>query len=83
MRLIKDKQEKSDYNDKVAVLDGRLIILNKDLKYIKVKQNKHDLFEESIGKNQYSTEGLSIAMTAFLSSSFKLISGFILSRRIV
>ena len=83
MRLIKDKQEKSDYNVKVAALDERLMILNKDLKLIKIKQNKHDLFEESIGKNQYSTEGLSIAMTALLFASSKSISGFLYTRRLI
>ena len=78
MRLIKDKQEKSEYNVKVAALDERLMILNKDLKLIKIKQNKHDLFEESTGKNQFSTEGLLITIIALLFYSFPSINRFLL-----
>lgn len=60
MRLIKDRQEKYDYNVKMAAIDERLMLMNKDLKLIKIKQNKQELFEESNGKNQYSTEGPSL-----------------------
>jgi hypothetical protein len=34
--------------------------MNKELKLMKMKQNKEELFQESTGRNEYSTEGKGI-----------------------
>ena len=57
MRLVKDKKDKYDFDIKMKELDERVMIMNKDLKLIKMKQNKQELFQDGNGKNQFSTEG--------------------------
>lgn len=57
LKLIKDRQEKYEYDIKMKALDERVMIMTKDLRLIKNKQNKQELFQESTGRNQYSTEG--------------------------
>ena len=57
LRLIKDRAERYDYDVKMKALDERVMIMSKDLKLAKMKQNKQELFQETKGKGQYSTEG--------------------------
>lgn len=57
LRVVKDRAEKSGYDGKMKALDEKVMLMNKELKMAKMKQNKQELFHESTGKNQYSTEG--------------------------
>jgi hypothetical protein len=57
LRLIKDREQKRDYDLKMKALDERVMIMNKDMKLIKMNQNKEELFQEKQVKFQYSTEG--------------------------
>lgn len=60
LRLVKDKTLKAEYDESGKFLDARLNEMNKNLKDVKMRQNKTDLFGgiSSQGKNAYSTEGL-------------------------
>lgn len=58
LRQIKDRAQKSDFDSKMKTLDERVMLLNKDLKLAKIKQNKQELFQDSgPSRSQFSTEG--------------------------
>lgn len=58
LRLIKDRAQRSEFDSKMKLLDERVMLLNKDLKLAKIKQNKQDLFQDTAtNRNQFSTEG--------------------------
>ena len=58
LRLVKNKEERSEYDAAIKEIDERVAILNKDLKLAKTQKDKEDLFQDKRGmKSQYSTEG--------------------------
>lgn len=58
LRLVKDKQERSEYDAAIKEIDERVTILTKDLKLAKSQSDKKDLFQDKKGMNsQFSTEG--------------------------
>jgi hypothetical protein len=58
LRLVKDKQERSEYDAAIKEIDERVTILNKDLKLAKSQSDKNDLFQDKKGmRSQFSSEG--------------------------
>ena len=57
LRLVKERNLKSEYDGKMKALDERAYAMNQELKLAKMKQNKSELFEESTGRKLFSTEG--------------------------
>ena len=58
LRLVKNKEERAEYDAAIKEIDERVAILNKDLKLAKTQNDKEALFNDKRGmKNQYSTEG--------------------------
>lgn len=63
LRLVKERNLKSEYDGKMKALDERVYAMNQELKLAKMKQNKSELFEESTGRKLFSTEGEHIPLT--------------------
>ena len=57
LKLVKDRAEKQDYDRQKKAIDEKVMLLTKELKLIKTKQNKQELFEESANRRMYSTDG--------------------------
>ena len=58
LKLVKNKQERAEYDAAIKEIDERVAILNKDLKLAKAQHDKNDLFQDKKGmRNQFSSEG--------------------------
>ena len=57
LKLVKDRAEKQEYDRVKKALDDKVMFLTKDLKLIKMKQNKQELFEETANRRMFSTDG--------------------------
>ena len=64
LRLVKERNLKSEYDGKMKALDERVYAMNQELKLAKMKQNKSELFEESTGRKLFSAEGKLIHQSA-------------------